>query len=318
MFNTKFTIFSILILIIFLAKHTIAMGTKPVPPNSIEELTLQHNLAQPIQKNKQIIINDKKSSLIFHVGSRRLLFNNTLIMMNEPLIIKNNKAFLAPIDTTDTLSPLLAREELLKKYPIKTVLLDPGHGGTDPGAGGKSGLKEKDVVFDIAKRCQKKLQAMGITAVMTRNKDKFIKLVNRPKKATKLNADIFISIHANSSGNYAANGIETHILPASGFPCTAPSRLSKKICKGNKDNKMSLLLAYSIQKSTLTATKAADRGVRRSRFSVLRNATCPAILIECGFLSNLTEEKNLKSPAYRDKVASGIANGIIKLVNNEQ
>lgn len=290
------------------------MGTKPLPPNSLQKLSIQHELPNFVRKDKQIIINGQKNSMIFYVDSRRLLFNNTLIMMNGPLTIKNKKAFLAPIDTTDTLLPLLSPQELLNKYPIKTILLDPGHGGSDPGAIGKNGLKEKYVVLDIAKRCQKKLQRLGIKAIMTRNKDKFIKLRNRPKMVTKIDADLFISIHANSSGNRAANGIETHILPAAGFPCTAPSSFSKNECQGNKDNKMSVLLAYSIHKSALSATKAADRGVRRSRFSVLRNAPCPAILIECGFLSNQTEEESLKNPAYRDKIASGIANGIKELL----
>ncbi len=314
MFKKRLIISSILLLTMLSAKCVIAMGKKPIYPNSLAELSINNDLPKPAQKDKQFIINAPEKSLIFYIGSRRLLFNNTIIMMNEPLIVRNKKAFLAPIDTTDTLTPLLAQQKLITQYPIKTVIIDPGHGGTDPGASGKNGLKEKDVVFDIAKRCKKKLEAIGIKAIMTRNNDKFIKLRTRPKMVTKTDADLFISIHANSSGNHAANGIETHILPATGRPCTAPSSFSKNACRGNKDNKMSVLLAYSIHKETLITTKASDRGVRRSRFSVLRNAPCPAILIECGFLSNQTEEKNLSSSIYRDKLATGIANGVKKLL----
>ncbi len=316
MFKNFLITISILLVSTLIAKHAFAMGTKPIPPNSLEELSTNYGLPKYIQKNNNLFIKGAKNSLVFHIGSRRLLFNNTLIMMNEPLTAVNKEAFLSPIDITDTLAPLLAPKKLLQLHPIKTVILDPGHGGSDPGARGKSGLKEKDVVFDIAKRCQKKLQVMGINAVMTRKKNKFITLKNRPKIATKLNADLFISIHVNSAGNSAASGIETHILPAVGSPCTAPSKSSKNVYPGHKNNKMSVLLAYYVHQATLNATKTVDRGVRRSRFSVLRNAPCPAILIECGFLSNKSEEKKLNSPLYRGKIATAIAESIEKLVNN--
>jgi N-acetylmuramoyl-L-alanine amidase len=301
-------------IILFVVEKSPAMGSKPIPPNSLNELSINYGLPEPARKNKQFIIKNQNISLTFIENSRRLRVNNILVMMNGPLTIKNKYAFLEPIDITDTLIPLLSPEKLLNKQ-IKTIILDPGHGGSDPGTVGTKGSKEKDIVLDIAKRCQKKLQAMGIKVIMTRSKDKAVNLKARPKVAEKSKADFFISIHVNSSCNHAANGIETHILPASGFPCTSPSHLSKKACKGNKDNKTSVLLSYSIHKATLATALAADRGIKRSRFSVLRNSTCPAILIECGFLSNQAEEKKLTTPAYREKIATGIANGIKSLIN---
>ena len=307
---------SILLLTPLLTQQAAAMGRRPLPSNSLAELSANHDLSKPNQDDKKVILTGPKLSLIFHHGSRRLIFNNTLILMNGPLTVKSQHSFLTATDTTETVAPLLMPEKLLSQYqPIRSVILDPGHGGADPGAIGKAGVKEKDVVFDIATRCQKKLNAMGIKAVITRKKNRNLSLKERPRMANKLQADLFVSIHANSSRNRAAKGIETHILPAVNFPSTAPSSFSKTACAGNSWDKMNVLLAYSIQKSALSTTSAADRGVRRSRFSVLRNATCPAILIECGFLSNKVEEKNLNNPAYRDKIATGIANGIKELVN---
>ena len=147
---------------------------------------------------------------------------------------------------------------------------------------------------------------------MTRTTDKAVSLQDRIKYSASKKADLYISIHVNSSQNSAASGIETHILPVNGFPCTAPSRLSKKFCRGNKFDKTSLFMAYSIHRTAVNKTGAFDRGIRRSRFYVLRNAPCPALLIECGFVSNTKELKNLSSAAYRDKIATGIADGIKK------
>ena len=303
-----------ILLIPLLTQQAAAMGRKPLPSNSLAELSANHELSKPDQHDKKVIITGPKLSLIFHNGSRRLIFNNTLILMNGPLTVKSKHSFLTATDITETVTPLLMPQKPLSQYqPIKRVILDPGHGGSDPGAIGKTGIKEKDVVFDIAKRCQKKLNAMGIQTVMTRKKNRKLHLKERPRMAKKLQADLFVSIHANSSRNRAAKGIETHILPVANFPCTAPSSLPKTAYAGNTWDQINLLLAYYIHKSALATTSAADRGVRRSRFSVLRHATCPAILIECGFLSNKAEEKNLNNPAYRDKIATGIANGIKEL-----
>jgi N-acetylmuramoyl-L-alanine amidase len=114
----------------------------------------------------------------------------------------------------------------------------------------------------------------------------------------------------NSAGNTAAAGLETYIVPAEGVPSTAGGRGSTKRVVGNSNDELNSVLSYLIQRDMLGATKAADRGVKRARFDVLTGATCPAVLIECGFLSNTAENARLQTPSYRQSLAKGIASGI--------
>ncbi len=183
-----------------------------------------------------------------------------------------------------------AVEVLKSSIYKKTIVIDPGHGGPDPGAIGSTGLHEKSVVLDIAKLVATQLEAMGSRVILTRSDDTGINLPERVKVASNAQADAFISIHANASRGGGPTGTET----------LYSNRVS-----------MSKVLAEHVQAALVNKIGQFDRGAReRNDLIVIREASCPACLVEVVFMSNLTEELLLLDPAFRGKAAQGIANGI--------
>jgi N-acetylmuramoyl-L-alanine amidase len=251
------------------------------------------------------------SSLSFRVGSRRLLFNNRIFWLNKAVRKTGKHATLSRADADTVIAPLLRGRTLLKGKGFSMVVLDPGHGGPDSGTIGPRQLYEKHIVLDISKRVKRKLNASNVAVRMTREKDSALTLQQRPRLAASWGADAFISIHANSARNKMAGGIETFVIPAAGFPSTSSNKPDPKAYAGNQNDAANTLLAGLIQQGMLAHTKAPDRGVKRARFSVLRGARCPAVLVEAGFLSNSKEATLLNTASYRDHIAEGIAQGIL-------
>jgi N-acetylmuramoyl-L-alanine amidase len=232
----------------------------------------------------------------------------------------------------------LSRQMGLK---IRTIAIDAGHGGYDPGAIGKYGLKEKTVTLDIAKRLAALVkERLGCEVIMTRDRDVFIPLDQRPFIAKSRGADLFVSIHVNANRKRNARGIETYIqgLQASDREAMATAarenamstkRLSEldseidKILKDLKqDNKLeeSLQLAHTVQASLVGTIKPEQRqvvnlGVKRAFFYVLINTQMPSILAEVGFISNPDEEKLLRKDSYRQSIAEALYQGVKKYVD---
>ncbi|MEO0070337.1 MAG: N-acetylmuramoyl-L-alanine amidase [candidate division WOR-3 bacterium] len=222
---------------------------------------------------------------------------------------------------------------------VNKIVLDPGHGGADPGAIGRKGTQEKTIVLDIAQRVKKHLIKEGFEVILTREKDETVTLAERVEKATNSNADIFVSIHANWAPNRKACGLETYFLSeaktdweravAARENAVFEREISNPLVKN--DDPVSLILAdlaqnefllesselaLRIQETTLPVLKSNDRGVRQANFYVLRNIFMPAVLVECGFLSNLTEEKLLRQPEHREKIARAIAKGVATFIRD--
>ncbi|WAM30971.1 N-acetylmuramoyl-L-alanine amidase family protein [Caldicellulosiruptor naganoensis] len=184
------------------------------------------------------------------------------------------------------------------------VCIDPGHGGRDPGAIGKNGTKEKDVTLAIAKKLKYILED-GVKAqvILTRDSDKLPwgqrsvqeDLRARCKIANENMVDIFISIHCNSSTKDTAEGAETYYY---------------------KYSKKGFLLAFEVQKSITQMLKLVNRGIKFANFYVLRETKMPAILVECGFLSNPKEEAMLRHDNFQIKMAMAIANGVASYQKN--
>jgi len=224
---------------------------------------------------------------------------------------------------------------------IKTVVIDPGHGGHDPGAVGPKGVKEKDINLKIAKELKKILdkdgKSIGIDNVyLTRSTDRFIPLEERTAIAKKLNADLFISIHCNASKNRKAVGSESYILSftknqrnlevAARENATTKKRVSdlddilKQYLLSSKIDESEKFANY-VQKSIYSkvAPKYSafkNKGVKKAPFIVLIGADIPSILVETSFISNPTEEKRLNNSKYRTRIAQGIFDGI-KLYSSE-
>jgi N-acetylmuramoyl-L-alanine amidase len=236
--------------------------------------------------------------------------------LSTPILATRNKLWISEVDVMKTLDPVLRPEHLRKPgRSVRTIVLDPGHGGGDRGTRGRSSF-EKEMTLDLAKRLERYLTSGGVRVLMTRTVDKTVGLDDRVAFAKTKGADLFVSLHFNSGGS--AEGIETYCTPPAGATSTADphhgdggDRGDHDAVPNNRFDDQNVWLAHCTQKAVLGATRAVDRGVRRARFYVLRYATCPAILIEAGFLSNPAEEHRILQGDYREMLAKGIADGIL-------
>lgn len=172
------------------------------------------------------------------------------------------------------------------------IVIDPGHGGSDPGAVGPNGLKEAHVNLAIALKVAEKLRKTGVEVKLTRSSDVFIDLQPRCDIANSFGADYFVSIHCNSAGTPEAKGTETYCYKFGG--------------QGE-------ILAKAIQTELIAATGRANRGVKTANYYVLRRTNMPAVLTELAFISNPEEERLLADPAYQEKCAAAIAKAIGKV-----
>ncbi len=215
-------------------------------------------------------------------------------------------------------------------FGVRKIVIDPGHGGTAPGAIGRSGLTEKNLTLDISQRLAENLRRSGYEVIMTRHADESVPLENRPSFATAQNADLFVSVHINSSENRRLSGFETYYLDLATDPTAAETafRENDMVMGGmgnlddvldeivkNANKRESRDLAQSIQDSLVLQTSkhydnVRDLGVKHAPFVVLVGAQMPAVLVECSFLSHPEEAKRLQDPKYRQQIADSIHIGI--------
>ncbi len=171
---------------------------------------------------------------------------------------------------------------------FRTVVIDPGHGGHDKG--GQWGLVyEKHLALDTATRLESELKKRGIRTVMTRRSDYFISLPERVRIAGRYSDAIFVSVHYNYTWKQDVSGLETFF-----------------------HSSQSHALAREVHNGMLRKVRCIDRGVKFARYYVIRNTTCPSILVECGFVSNAGERGRMKAAWYRQALAEGIAEGIMR------
>ncbi len=230
-------------------------------------------------------------------------------------------------------TPSLTQQLGLK---VRRIVLDPGHGGKDPGAIGRGGLKEKDVTLRIAKMLRDELKSkLDAEVILTRERDVFIPLEERTAIANSKDADLFVSIHINASPRRAASGVETYILNISNDEEAmrvaarenATSRRSvsdlefilNDLIKTAKTND-SARLAESVQSKLVSRLRSGYRdvkgnGVKGAPFYVLVGTKMPSILVEASFISNPTEEKRLGDDGYIDSVVKGISTGLMHYIN---
>lgn len=216
------------------------------------------------------------------------------------------------------------------------IVLDPGHGGKDPGAIGRGGLKEKDVTLKISKMLRESLKSNGASVIMTRDSDVFIPLEERTAIANSKNADLFVSVHINSSPRRAASGIETYVLDVARDEETRKlaareNSTSRKavndlefilndLIKTAKNND-SLNLASSVHVKLVSRLKQSykdvrSNGVKGAPFYVLVRTRMPAILVEVSFISNGDEEKRLRTEKYLQEVVEGITAGLLNYLKS--
>lgn len=251
------------------------------------------------------------NSLVFYPGRKRCDVNGVTVWLNtEPTGNVNDATWqMAGIDL-DLLNIGLLRPAPVEKRRRLTVLLDPGHGGTDSGALSADGtMYEKDLTLAVARRVGNLLSTNGFSVCYTRTNDVEVSLQDRVQRAARVKADFFVSLHANHAENTQASGIETYVLPSSGFGGTPEGSRVRGWQVGNRNDYANLLLGYWIQRN-LCSLSGIDRGVKRQSYYVLRGTTCPAVLVEIGFLSNPAESGAMRTAVWRNACARSVAAGI--------
>lgn len=266
-----------------------------------------------LKRDETFQLTNKAARIEFVVNSREARFNGLQLWLLHPLVTRGSDIYISQLDVDATFRPLLAapRNEPGKK--IRTICLDAGHGGRDPG-NRAYGRQEKDYTLRLAAELRDQLQKAGFKVVFSRPSDNYVEHSERANIARKRGADLFISLHFNGTGGdrSAAQGSEVYAMTPAGAASTNArgEGAGSRAYAGNRNNSKNLLLAYQIQKSLVRTLKSEDRGVRRARFEVLREATMPAVLVEAGFLSHPAEGKKIFTAEYRKQMARAIVEGI--------
>lgn len=264
------------------------------------------------------------SSIELEADTREISINGVRVFLGDGVRDYRGELYISRIDAEKLLTPILLPGAGENAVPtVRTILLDPGHGGSDPGMQNRSlKLEEKSLTLDTATRLKKLLEQAGYQVVLTRKDDRQLAkskkadLQLRGELTAGKHADLFISLHYNSVENGAdrVTGIEVYSLtPQNQYSHSDPDREDSSVgvaYSGNRQDHWNSLLAYTLHRELLDGLKASDRGLKRGRLAVLRAATCPAVLVEAGFLSNDTEARKIATPAYRQRIAEAIAEGI--------
>ncbi len=255
-------------------------------------------------------------SIRFYNDKRTGSINNVPVsFLYAPVVRAKTQYFIHSKDALILLASTMS--SIAVTSPVRTIMLDPGHGGTDHGALGTY-IHEKQMNLNTALLVRAGLTRLGYKVVMTRSKDKTLTLDERTAFCKKMKPDLFVSIHCNAAGNKSVSGIETFAPTPFGVPSTGKKTAAniKKADPGNAFDRNNYRLAYEIQKSLITQTSAVDRGVKVARYKVIRDASCPAALVEIGFITNAAEQKKFINAAHRNKIVNGIVLGIHNYVKS--
>jgi N-acetylmuramoyl-L-alanine amidase len=267
-----------------------------------------------LKQDEILQLNNRSSKVMLAVDSREAQINGVAVWLLFPLVVRNGAICLAQLDVDLTLRPLLSPPRGRAGARVRTICLDPGHGGKDPG-NRVSSNQEKQYTLLLAQELRTQLARAGFKVTLTRTTDEFIELPTRPELAKRRSADVFISLHFNAadSGRASVQGAEVYCLTPVGASSTNARGEGAGAggFPGNRHNDLNLFLAYQVQKTLTRNLAVEDRGVRRARFAVLRDAVMPAVLIEAGFMSHPAEGRKIFTSSYRQKMARAIVEGLL-------
>src|SRR5437016_13087062 len=254
-----------------------------------------------------------KNPLEFVSGSRETMINGVRSWSWFPVIEQDGKFLVSRTGVAKTIEPLVRPHRVPNVGNIQTVVLDPGHGGSDKGQVSRHGC-EKDFALDVARKVRPLLQAKGARVIMTREGDYFVPLEVRAKIANAARNAIFVSIHFNASNDDPnATGFEIFSFTPRGAPSTSDTALTSSsfnMQPGSGVDAQSMALSACIYHSLLGHIPEYDRGIKRARFAVLRLTKVPAVLIEGGFLTERGESSLISNKDWRAKLAAAIGVGI--------
>lgn len=311
----------------------------PAPPPIIQseivlkDLCVRYGLNCSLDSDSQVItINGQDVQAKAMAGSDIVMIDNDKLNLSSPVRIEHGIIYVPPDFRTKVVMPMAKKSSSSKKS--FTIMLDAGHGGQDPGGIGYFGTKEKMIVLDIVKRLKANLEERGMNVITTRSSDDFISLERRAELANQKHINLFVSIHANISRSRKTKGIEVYYLKEldaverkeamdpgkyqamfKGYKMKqGDSRLKKTLIAMMSDykNSESDRLSGYLVREVSSAAEIRNRGDKQAGFYVLKYTLVPSVLIEVGFLSNKTEEKNLQLGEYRQKIADGITDSLVR------
>ena len=303
--------------------------TVAVPRDLVDVLLQPKHLAGGIVSSVQFL-GGRENLFAVELGPRFQTLKATEQEAPVRLVLEFQGPPLTPGERAAAAAPRPARPTEAEPQ-VRTVVIDPGHGGENPGARGSGGSQEKDIALSIARRLRAELvNARGLSVFLTRDKDVDVDLDERTAIANNYKADLFISIHANASRARGAKGSEVYFLsyqasddesrrtaqsegaaePLPGTAAGADLALILWDMAQAEHLEESSALASRIQEELAVVTGSEGRGVKQAPFRVLVGAAMPAVLVEVAFISNPDEEKLLASEAYQAKVAASLARGI--------
>lgn len=263
-----------------------------------------------------------KIRLTIENSNRDFYFDGVRIFLGLPVVGAKGTLWISKMDVVKLIAPLFRpgdRRDALPATQPRTIVLDAGHGGSDPGKENKVlGVNEKTFTLDVVLRLKKLLELEGWRVLLTRSDDtrlaadQVTDLQRRAEFANKNGADLFLSVHFNSApGNIT--GIETYSMAPQFMLSTSDDKkdeMTDKAFPSNKRDFANLLLGEQLHRAMLNGLKTPDRGFKRGRLLVLRFIDCPGALVECGYLSSDAEARRIATPEFRAQIAESLANGI--------
>jgi N-acetylmuramoyl-L-alanine amidase len=280
-------------------------------------------------------VHGSRHDVTFAVGSSVLLVDGRAGRLTHPIRWYRG-AVMAPQILEEYFTEPAARTtavQLLQRHPVRHIVLDPGHGGKDPGARGVTSTVEKVITLDLSKRIADVLRQAGYQVSLTRSNDTYIALEDRTKIAHQRGADFFISIHANANNSSSLQGMEVYYLN----PKSMTHELNRAAAQGKmvalpyaassmqagadvkailwdmrnvEHRRQAIELGNTVGRKIANKIGAKYRGVRAARFKVLRDANIPAALLEVGYLTHSTEGRRLAQSSYRQQLAQAIGEGL--------
>ena len=267
-----------------------------------------------LKQDEKLQLTGRSARLFLNVDSCEATVNGVTVWLLSPVAHRNGTVYIAQQDVRSTFTILSPPGHDRRARPVKTICLDPGHGGADPGYCVGANREAKYNLLLAQEVCQQLIRA-GFKVTLTRNSDSAVDLPARPELAKRRKADLFVSLHFNAvpTAPNSVRGTEVYCLTPAGA-CSTNARGeagNANRCAGNRLDERNLFLAYQVQKSLTRNLETEDRGVHRARFAVLRDAVMPAILIEAGYLSHPAEGRKILDPAYRREIARAIVEGVL-------
>ncbi|HEX4120772.1 MAG TPA: N-acetylmuramoyl-L-alanine amidase [Verrucomicrobiae bacterium] len=261
------------------------------------------------RKDPGIVLSGPAGRLDFAIDSRRAEIEGVTLWLSLPVVNRGGVALISMTDLRTTLEPVLFPHK--SDARIRTICLDPGHGGKDTGTSDHRNYEKKYTLL-LAREVEDLLKEEGFKVVLTRTSDAYVELTDRTLTASRRGADLFVSLHYNA-GPAAVHGVEVYCLAPAGMKSSneGAGKSSQTAETGNAQDDHNVLLAYEVQKSITHDLPLEDGGMKRSRFEVLRDAHMPAILIEGGFMSDPGDAKYIYDSAFRKRMARAIVDGII-------